>query len=362
MNSEIQIQAEIDALREQFPETKALYREVCALLFFRHGITPTASKLYQFVKKGSMGVPAEALAQFWEDLRQKSKVEIEQPDLPDALKNATVEAITAIWRQALESAREEMSALRAEVEAERVQAQQAQAAAEQDAAAARAETERFQEEYQLTHSSLQERMEELSVERREHAATQARLEQLTEQSAQEIARQKQAQQEMQANFSEELNKARAAVDTANERSDAAERRALMEIDKERQRSLAAEKRVEGIREQLAQTEAREKLALTHHTDTMARTEARLQSSQTMLQDAQKALQSVQADLRTAQIESQNAQQEAIRYRVEAQTLQTMVERLTVQLTPKVEAPKNDAEKDETASTPPEDAKKMINAR
>lgn len=42
MSEESEIQAEVEALRERFSDTKALYREVCALLFFRYGITPTA--------------------------------------------------------------------------------------------------------------------------------------------------------------------------------------------------------------------------------------------------------------------------------------------------------------------------------
>lgn len=40
-----QIEKEINRLREQFIDTQDLYREVCVLLFFRHGITPTANKL-----------------------------------------------------------------------------------------------------------------------------------------------------------------------------------------------------------------------------------------------------------------------------------------------------------------------------
>ena len=76
MSEESEIQAEVEALRERFSDTKALYREVCALLFFRYGITPTASKLYQHVRKGSMSAPAEALAKFWEELRSKARVEI----------------------------------------------------------------------------------------------------------------------------------------------------------------------------------------------------------------------------------------------------------------------------------------------
>ena len=60
-----QIALEIERLRGQFTETQELYREVCVLLFFRHGITPTANRLYQLVRKGSMSAPAEALRAFW---------------------------------------------------------------------------------------------------------------------------------------------------------------------------------------------------------------------------------------------------------------------------------------------------------
>jgi hypothetical protein len=76
--------ADVATLRAQFPETRALYREVCALLFFRYGITPTANKLYGLVRKGSMGTPTEVLAQFSHNLRDKMRVPIDRPGLPDA--------------------------------------------------------------------------------------------------------------------------------------------------------------------------------------------------------------------------------------------------------------------------------------
>ena len=58
MTTEAQIHADIEALRERIPETQDLYREVCTILFFRYGITPTANKLYQYVRKGSMSAPS----------------------------------------------------------------------------------------------------------------------------------------------------------------------------------------------------------------------------------------------------------------------------------------------------------------
>ena len=123
MSEESEIQAEVEALRERFSDTKALYREVCALLFFRYGITPTASKLYQHVRKGSMSAPAEALAKFWEVLRGKARVEIDHPDLPEALKEAAGQAVSMLWTQATELAREELAVLRVEAHTEAQSAQ-----------------------------------------------------------------------------------------------------------------------------------------------------------------------------------------------------------------------------------------------
>src|SRR5471030_1134278 len=128
------IAKEIELLRAQFPRTQELYREVCVLLFFRHGITHTANRLYQLVKKGSMSAPAEALTRFWATLREKSRVRIEHPDLPAELQSATGELAAALWTRAVDMAQDQLAA--AQLEAQRsvadAQARQAQAEAERD--------------------------------------------------------------------------------------------------------------------------------------------------------------------------------------------------------------------------------------
>ncbi|MFM0150974.1 DNA-binding protein, partial [Paraburkholderia sp. RL18-085-BIA-A] len=79
---ETRLAAEIGRLKADFPKTRELYREVCALLFFRFGLTPTANRLYQLVKRGSMSTPTAVLGEFWTELREKSRVRIDHPDLP----------------------------------------------------------------------------------------------------------------------------------------------------------------------------------------------------------------------------------------------------------------------------------------
>ncbi|WP_404303320.1 DNA-binding protein [Alicycliphilus denitrificans] len=88
------------------------------LLFFRHGITPTANKLYQLVRKGSMSAPAEALTKFWETLREKSRIRIEHPDLPEPLREAAGEMVGALWQRAQAVAQEALVQLREEARAQ----------------------------------------------------------------------------------------------------------------------------------------------------------------------------------------------------------------------------------------------------
>jgi hypothetical protein len=111
-------------LKAEFPKTRELYREVCALLFFRHGITPTANRLYQLVKRGSMGTPTAVLGEFWTELREKSRIRIDHPDLPADLGAAAGELVATLWTRATASAGTALDALRAEVEAQRAESQQ----------------------------------------------------------------------------------------------------------------------------------------------------------------------------------------------------------------------------------------------
>nr|WP_011255207.1 DNA-binding protein [Achromobacter xylosoxidans]CAI47893.1 hypothetical protein [Achromobacter xylosoxidans A8] len=136
------------------------------MLFFRYGITPTASKLYQFVRKGSMSAPAEALAKFWEDLRSKARVEIDHPDLPPELKTSAAEVIAELWRQATAAARHELAALRLEDQAAVEQAQGEEARARQAATEALASADTLRQQLSATQESLQQRQTDLEAERR----------------------------------------------------------------------------------------------------------------------------------------------------------------------------------------------------
>jgi chromosome segregation ATPase len=224
------IAQEIDQLRTQFPRTQELYREVCVLLFFRHGITPTANRLYQLVKKGSMNAPAEALTRFWATLRDKSRVRIEHPDLPAELQSATGELAVALWTRAVDMAQDQLAA--AQLEAQR-------SVADAQARQTQAEAERDQVRQELTGSAAalegaQTRITELDQALAISVAAASTLQdqvRLAQQGEQQLQR---ALETARHDFASELDKLRADGKGAQERLKAAETRALLEIDRERQ--------------------------------------------------------------------------------------------------------------------------------
>ena len=249
---EPQLHAEIDQLRAQFPRTQELYREVCVLLFFRHGITPTANRLYQLVKKGSMSAPAEALTRFWATLREKSRVRIEHPDLPAELQSATGELAAALWTRAVDMAQGELAA--AQLETQR-------SVADAQARQARAEAERDQVRQELTGSAAalegtQTRITELEQALAISSAAASTLQEqvrLAQQGEQQLQR---ALEAARHDFASELDKLRSDGKLAQERLKAAETRALLEIDRERQAAARVQKELDAANRKAEQGSTR----------------------------------------------------------------------------------------------------------
>ena len=158
------ISDEVEILRQQFPETQELYREVCALLFFRHGITPTGNKLYQLVRKGSMSAPAEALSRFWENLREKSRVRIEHPDLPPEMAAMAGELIGSLWQRAQSTAEGSFAAAIAQARGAVTQAEEQSAKELARAEAAAHALFQLQAEFSATLTRLQELEQSLAKE------------------------------------------------------------------------------------------------------------------------------------------------------------------------------------------------------
>ncbi|MBK4738425.1 DNA-binding protein [Noviherbaspirillum pedocola] len=158
--------ADVAALRDRFPNTQELYREVCTVMFFRYGITPTANKLYQCVKKGSMSAPTEALGKFWDTLREKSRVRIEHPDLPEDLKTRAGEMAAALWDLAQQRAHASLNAYQDEARAKVLEAESARAQAE-------AEREALQKDRESVRANLAQAREQIADLQQQLAASAA---------------------------------------------------------------------------------------------------------------------------------------------------------------------------------------------
>ncbi|MDQ9172052.1 DNA-binding protein [Oxalobacteraceae bacterium R-40] len=242
--------AEIDKLREQFPATQDLYREVCVLLFFRYGTAPTANKLYQLVRKGSMSAPAEALNKFWADLREKSRVRIEHPDLPDALKTAAGELTATLWTAAQAAASESLTLLRSEAQAAMTEAKATVEAAEARLAGSQEETTRTQVQLQQTKEEVARLQQLLAAER----ATRESVESQLAKAQADIAAHLEAQESARRYFADEMEKLRIASQLDKERFASSERRFLQEIDRERQAATKLQKELDHARQENARVQ------------------------------------------------------------------------------------------------------------
>jgi chromosome segregation ATPase len=245
-----EIASQIEELRLQYPDTQDLYREVCALIFFRYGITPTANKLYHLVRKGSMSAPAKALATFWNDLREKSRVRIEHPDLPAELRVAAGELTAALWGRAQAAAQQQYEAQRTEAQADVLAATAARDAAE----AREVETAGRLRATQLQLTDVEAQRQALEQQFAAEKATRAALATQLEQAHGEQARLQEAIETARRDFAKQLDAIRADAALAEERLRASEERALREIDRERQAAAKLKKELESVREASAHAE------------------------------------------------------------------------------------------------------------
>jgi chromosome segregation ATPase len=235
--------AEIEALRSRFPRTQDLYREVCTVLFFRYGITPTANKLYQLVRKGSMSAPTEALIEFWKTLRERSRVTVDHADLPEELRVAAGEMVAALWKSAQLKSHEAVAVLRAEAAeiAERAKADVALAQA------AHAEAEKNLERVRASLGESGNLVTQLRQELAAAAATKAGLEERLEELRNQLVNMQTRMDQANAEHNAERERLAERTQLAEERFSDMERRALLEIDRERTAASKLQKTLEAER-------------------------------------------------------------------------------------------------------------------
>ena len=256
-NTEQLLLQDIERLRGQFPQTQELYREVCTLLFFRYGTTPTANKLYQYVKRGSMSAPAEALNRFWENLRKKSRVTIAHPDLPEDLRVAAGTLTATLWVAAQAQAQSSLAIFK-------IDAQSKVDAANVLADTAVHEKNLLQQAHETLQLELAEAQQQTSSVKQEVAvlfAANTSLESQLLDSKAEIAAHQQRFDSARREHVDELEKLRNATQLAEERFRSMEQRSLLEIDRERTATNKLQKTLDGERATVVATAERHRAEL-----------------------------------------------------------------------------------------------------
>lgn len=237
------IRADIDALRERFPKTADLYREACAIMFFRYGITPTTTALYQLVRKGSMSVPSEALRSFWDDLRKQSRVDLDSAGLPDELRESAGKLLGQVWSSAKRTAEESIAHVKARLADERDGFLAAKEQADEQAAALMSRLEQASEAIAAKDRGILELREQLSASR----ATAQKVESQLAEAQTEVDRLQRDAVATSREHAADIDKVTARIIQAEQRYVELEKRMLVELDRERTAGMKLQKSLENER-------------------------------------------------------------------------------------------------------------------
>lgn len=79
-------------------------REAATFLFFNHGIYPSAKTVLGYTRLGSLTDINADLREFWSDIREKSRVKLDAPALPDELLAQFSQSLVGIWDLAINKA------------------------------------------------------------------------------------------------------------------------------------------------------------------------------------------------------------------------------------------------------------------
>lgn len=239
-SQDVEIAAEIERLRGEFPKTPDLYREVCVLLFFRYGITPTTNRLYQLVRKGSMTAPSEALNAFWKQLRDSSRISVVAPEVPESLREAAGQLAVTFWRGAQQAAEEAFAELRSEARGQVDEARMALSAADELADARRKLLDEMEVELEAGKRDNRELALQISVQKEDIVRLGGEL----TAAKRETTAISERLEETYGTHAREIQAAHTAAAHARDSFVASERRFLLDLDRERTVTAKVQKQLE----------------------------------------------------------------------------------------------------------------------
>lgn len=103
---ESQIAHKVEELAKQFKTRKELSHAVCSLLLVEYSILPSANKLLQYMKRGSLTDLNKDVKEFVANLGANARASINAPGVPDELVKISGEFTVKLWEQACQSAQQ----------------------------------------------------------------------------------------------------------------------------------------------------------------------------------------------------------------------------------------------------------------
>lgn len=267
---DIELQTEANILAVLTPRLAAAKnrqektRETATLLFFQYGIYPSAKTVHRYTQHGSLTDINTDLREFWNDLRERSRVKIEAPMFPDAVTALFSDALAKVWELAMDKAhaaldgeRQEAADQVAQAQREAYEANRMRSIAEEDALS----SERELRQERVRRENAEKRIEAQAAEIDALQSSLVQWQALAEAEAQ-------ARQEAQGQFFRDLEAERTARQRDTEMFEGEIKFAKMQID-------AARSTERQLRDQIREDKASKDMELTAYRQRANRAEEAL---------------------------------------------------------------------------------------
>ena len=300
--SEQQLLLQIEKLRRQQPNTLQLYVDVARLLFFEHEIVPTTNRMYQLVRRGSMGTPAQALRIFWSQLRDESQIRMQKAALPETVLHSAEQLLGQLWDEAVDHAEKQ-------VQEEGLQWQIQVQKWMQDLDAARQANEQLKQDQADCLEQLATQKSALQQSQQEASDWQERAQALNIELAEASARHDEQQRQWHSERSalqKQIHDLEQEIQRTEERAQAHEKRALLEIEHARQQARVRIDELSQDKQQLQLQISEIQGQYTAQSQQLAQAEQQQQQLQQQCQQAEQTCYQLRAQL-------QQTEQELLRY-------------------------------------------------
>ncbi len=235
-SAEHEIRASLSSRLAAAASRKEKTRVAATILFFEHGIYPSAKTVHSYTQQGSMTDINADLREFWAYIREKARVEINAPFLPSELNERFSEDLARLWEVATQRATEQL-------EAERLKCREAVSQAEQEALRATDLVESLRADLAVRESTLAQERDLRSAAESKGAALQAQVDALKEaleNAEHQIRASEKSRQEAIAQFSRDLDTEREARKRDAEHLHGEINFAKMQIEETREAARLAE--------------------------------------------------------------------------------------------------------------------------